>query len=145
MSSTVSESLLTAGVQTLETFAFMMVDPLTEDQEENFSMGVSIEFKGKFNGILQVWAEESFLQSVYETLVGDAEPNVQLGMENSLKEIANIVAGNFLTENFGVHEEFDLSLPALTEFEGLYDERIWISDMETEGKLLLQVKLAEVS
>ena len=145
MNSTNSQSLLTAGVQTLETFAFMMIDPINEDQECDFLMGVTISFSGKINGKIEIWTEESFLSTVHETLMGSSDTSEnKIGMEKCLMEIANIVAGNFLTENFGVHTEFDLHLPERCDFQGFYENRVWLSDMETDGKILLQVELENV-
>lgn len=111
------EILQPVGQRILEDWAMMLVDPATPEQEESLLDGEevyrsSVNFSGEKAGQISILSNGEFLRALGSNLVGedaaDLDENVSV---DGFKELANVIAGNFLTEAFGDGRVFDLSSP----------------------------------
>lgn len=100
----------------LENWAMMFVDAKEDWSgigEEDLTYASTISFRGNYNGEISVIAPKSFLKllaaNVLGELSGDEISEEQL--HDAFRELANLLAGNFLTEKFGVDEVFDVVMP----------------------------------
>ena len=111
-------ALQASCIKTLEVFAFMIVDETEWDSSIDCPVGVTVDLKGTINGVLEARTQKSVLDGICSTILGmipdESESEIA---ENCLKEVVNIVAGNFITERYGLHAKIDLGIPQLSNQE----------------------------
>jgi chemotaxis protein CheY-P-specific phosphatase CheC len=107
----------------LEDWAMMLVDPmepnsLTSIFEDESLFRSSVFFKGPKSGTISIIAPKAFLAQLRENLLGGEEDEGGSCFleEDGLKEMANVLAGNYLTEAFGDELVFDLMSPQIAAF-----------------------------
>ncbi len=118
-----------------ETMAFMTLEegPQAEilaESEEPLAIACRVEIHGPVRGELRFWCTEEFAASATENLLG-AEEEVQPSMvEDAVREIGNMIAGNIATALCRTGEVFDLSTPVVERDLPTPEER---SDNEEEA------------
>jgi CheY-specific phosphatase CheX len=139
------DSLLESTVQTLEVFAFMMLDQVEHVEGHNYPIGVEIELTGSIQGKIQAWTDRNLLEGVCNTILGEVPPEDDFEPAIScLKEVVNIIAGNFITQRYGVHATIDLGIPSEIKSFNLMGENVCLSDMETDGRIIIQAMVNDV-
>jgi hypothetical protein len=120
--------------------AYMFVDKVNEidgslpdpDQFE----GVSLMFNGEWAGEFHLWADSRFAAQAAANMLGIDE-NGNLAQSKGLdamKELLNMIAGNFLTAAFGDEPKFEQGLPLSLNKESFKD------DLTKNNVLLLEVE-----
>lgn len=118
------DALSRVSLKVLEDWAMMLVDPIEGDStEELFSdnslMESSVSFHGAQSGRVLIVAPKTFLSQLSDNLLGD-DDRESLGCsaeEDGFKEMANVLAGNLLTEAFGDTVVFDLTSPEVSSID----------------------------
>lgn len=100
------------GRHVLEEWAMMLVDidlpgPAGFDPGAPFYL-VRANYRGVFDGTLSVLCQAGFLNTLGLNLCGVDEPISPGERLDSLKELTNVISGNFLVEAFGEETVFDL-------------------------------------
>lgn len=110
------EALQSTGAKVLEDWAMMLVDPAEDTQifeaESPFYFG-TVEFAGPKKGTVCIVVQDQFMDSLTRNLLG-LDPSVavtEADKQDALKEMSNVLTGNFLTEAFGSVDVFDVVLP----------------------------------
>lgn len=110
------EALQNTGARVLEDWAMMLVDPAEDTKifqsEEPFYFG-TVDFAGPKKGTVCIVVQDNFMDSLTKNLLG-LEPAAQVteaDKQDALKEMSNVLTGNFLTEAFGNTDVFDVVLP----------------------------------
>lgn len=141
----VADTLSQVSSRILEDAAFVFTDLLDPQQRPDVDSwsaeGASLEFSGEKKGVLHMWASEGFARYAAANMLGideDAEDAGQKGMD-ALKELLNMVVGNFLTDLYGEEPIFDLGLPEPLPREALAgdvasEQGVWL---EAEGNAVL--------
>jgi|GEM_PF-2996677 len=110
----------------LTEWAMMLIEP-AEAPEETFSadrpfLNVTVNYQGVFDGELTIICQRGFVDLLARNVLGiDSDHPVKPGEEwDALRELANIVSGNFLAEAYGTEVVFDLPSfkTAETDFQG---------------------------
>lgn len=108
-----------------EDAAFVFTDRLDEADKpgaENWDAeGVSLRFSGERSGELRMWADKGFACYAAANMLGveeESEGAREKGMD-ALKELLNIVVGNYLPAVYGDKPVFDLGLPQELKPENL--------------------------
>lgn len=108
------DSLQKVGCEVLENWAMMLVEPALPDlqllKSGEFYYVVSVSYSGVIDGKLWLACQETFLDTLARNVLGlqSNEPVDKSERLDSLRELGNIVSGNFLTEAFGHETVFDL-------------------------------------
>jgi CheY-specific phosphatase CheX len=127
--------------------AFMFADPLDPAarprMDEWEALGVRLSFSGDVSGEFRLWAPPSLARGMAVNMLGLDQETViaRERQEDALKEIVNIIVGNFLTEMYGDAVAATLGLPCLIDPASLAQdygnpEALWIS---VEGDAVLCV------
>lgn len=110
------DALQNTGARVLEDWAMMLVDPAEGTQifesSDPFYFG-TVEFAGPKKGTVCIVVQDSFMDALSRNLLG-LDPSVEVtdaDKQDALKEMANVLTGNFLTEAFGKTDVFDVVLP----------------------------------
>lgn len=114
MKSIDSDMLQNLTQEILGNMAFMFVEPAEEPGDFSESLAACIEFvspQGKDSLILQ--GSPDFLTDLASGLLGLEPDEVDKNVEglHSLKEIANVLAGEIIRELGGEHAQFSLGIP----------------------------------
>jgi hypothetical protein len=105
-----------------------------------------LKYYGKSSGTVFLFANRSFLAAIAETLLGLDKGSAEaydMG-KGVLKEILNIVVGNFISKYYGTKDVYELGLPTLIEdsndIQKLFElpDSIWLKT--EDGNLLLIVQ-----
>ena len=96
--------------------------------------GVTLTFKGDPSGELHLWAGNDFVRVTAANMLGideQAPDAVEKGID-ALKELLNIIVGNYLTEIYGTDQIYDLGIPDVLSVDSLSDdfknsEAIWLT------------------
>jgi hypothetical protein len=105
--------------------AFMFTDPLDPSARPALSgwevLGVRLSFSGDVSGEFRFWAPVAFSSTVASNMLGlDASDHIpDEKRKDALKEIVNIIVGNFLTDMFGTDVVATLGLPKLIDQSSL--------------------------
>lgn len=138
-----NESLLriveASCIHILEHAAFLFTEQmLPEDYPESASqwlpIGVRLEYEGPRSGELRLWIAEPLSRTIAQNMLGldEMEDCSEEKEMDAVKEILNMILGNFLTEAFGTEVVFHLGIPRIIP-EKLLDEslenpyRFWLS------------------
>jgi hypothetical protein len=113
-----SASLVLAEVVTriFEDAAFVFADSMqasTPDPDAWQPIGFKLSFTGMASGVLRMWADREFAACVAANMLGleGNDASTPEAGEDALRELLNMVTGNFLTEEFGEEPIFTLGLP----------------------------------
>jgi hypothetical protein len=105
--------------------------------------GVSLSFKGKACGELRMWVSREFALLAAGNMLGieAGEAGAAEKGLDALKELLNIIVGNFITEVYGVEPVFDLGLPQRIDLPRLkadlsHPAAVWL---QAEGCAVLVV------
>ncbi|MCC6220332.1 MAG: chemotaxis protein CheX [Deltaproteobacteria bacterium] len=98
----------------LDEWAMMLADPdeaaeVSFDPESIYYVVIAT-YHGVFDGTLSIIAQNGFIELLTDNLLG-IDPGEGLSQEDkldALKELANVVSGNFLVEAFGKETVFEL-------------------------------------
>jgi chemotaxis protein CheY-P-specific phosphatase CheC len=127
--------------------AFMFIDPIdAKDRpvsEEWKVQGVRLSFNGDVSGEFRFWAPVSLSREIAVNMLGvdQSEPLPDEKLQDALKEIVNIIVGNFLTDMYGDGVAATLGLPCMIDPAKLPIDRgnpdaLWLS-MEGEAILCI--------
>jgi hypothetical protein len=131
----------------LEAAAFIFTDRMGDGDKPALDTwqaeGVSLRFSGKPSGIVHMWVSNGFARCVAANMLGiDQESGAaqEKGLD-ALKEMLNMIVGNFLTAAFGEALVFELGLPEKTSpafMEKHYNSKssLWL---QAEGNPVLFV------
>lgn len=106
-----------AVARILEEWALMMVDPSEAGRnmfdEEAPVYTAKIHFKGPVSGEYQIVCQRSFVETLVSNLLCEESPESMTEEQHldALKEMANVVAGNLVTETYGKDDVYELSSP----------------------------------
>lgn len=107
--------LARVAVRVLEDGAFLFAEPLEERPpvERWRPVGAELRFEGPCSGAVRLWCDTGFAGSVAANMLGvpESSPSAAEKGKDALKELLNMVVGNFLTEWYGKETVFDLGLP----------------------------------
>lgn len=111
------------SLKVLEDWAMMLVDE-TSIAEVGFDLSQPlymawIDMHGTISGALSIVAQKDFMDCLAANLLGldeDYHPATEEG-EDALKEMSNVLAGNFFTEAYGDATAFDLINPQVGEIK----------------------------
>ena len=111
-------SLEKIGILALEDWGMMMTETIPSDRElfrdnQDLYLG-TIEYSGSTKGKLAVVCDKPFLHTLYCNILGldeDSDTAEQNEYEDTLKELTNVILGNFLTEAYGAETVFELIHP----------------------------------
>jgi chemotaxis protein CheY-P-specific phosphatase CheC len=105
----------------LTEWAHMLVDEV-RPSPELFTSDSNIylawaDLKGVIDGSVSILAQDSFLTALAANLLGVDPDEVPSEAEktDALREMANVIAGNFLTEAYGTDTIFDVIQPQVSE------------------------------
>lgn len=135
----------------LEESAFIFTDILEKgdypDVRSWDAEGVSIEFKGEKSGVFHMWGDKNFYVCAAANMLGidSDEPNAKKKGIDALKEILNIIVGNFITEAYGTEPIFQLALPEKLDGELLIEDSanenaIWLEAEENPILFVTRLK-----
>ena len=105
----------------LEAAAFIFTDSLSDSDKPALDSwqaeGVSLRFNGEPSGTVHMWVSGGFARCVAANMLGiDQESEAARGKGlDALKEMLNMIVGNFLTAAYGEALVFDLGLPEETD------------------------------
>ena len=113
-----------AGV--LQELTFMFADPADEDDTvapDEECIKAKISFKGPVSGDLGLVFPRSLCFELIANILGLEQEDISepSDAEDALKELLNVVCGQFLTTTFGSGLLFDLSIPAVE----MIDRKAW--------------------
>lgn len=116
-----NDSLVRVSQFVLEDWAMMLVDDSTTgstafDPNKPFFLARA-EYTSVFCGSIYVFCQREFMQALADNLLG-LDPDEELSeadYKDALKEFANVVSGNFLTDAFGEDAVFDLPIITVKE------------------------------
>jgi CheY-specific phosphatase CheX len=103
--------------QVLEDAAFIFTEELdketTPDPASWECRGVSLGFEGTPSGSVHVWADNGFMRFAAANMLGidTDDPYAEGKGIDALKELLNMVVGNYLTEVYGSTKVFELGIP----------------------------------
>ncbi len=101
--------------------AFMFTDPLDADGrpvlEGWTALGVSLSFSGDIAGEFRFWASPPLTQGIAVNMLGldQSAPLSDEKLRDALREIVNIIVGNFLTDMYGDGVVATLGLPRMID------------------------------
>ena len=131
----------------LEDAAFVFTDTLAPEDippaEEWAATGIALDFAGEPSGTLHVWASNGFSCYLSANMLGidaDSPDACSKGLD-SLKELLNMIVGNFITVAYGEQKVFHLGLPTeltadVMKSDHANPEAIWL---EADGNPVLFV------
>jgi CheY-specific phosphatase CheX len=128
----------------LEDGAFIFAEEPDEQpsaQDLQQAKGVALSFTGPRTGAVRMWVPDAFASYAAANMLGlepDEDDAAQKGRD-ALRELLNMIVGNYLTEQFGVDQVFDLSLPEDVPPDLLHedlgsDDTVWL---DAEGNHIL--------
>jgi CheY-specific phosphatase CheX len=134
-----------ASVRILECAAFLFTDSLPPESvpqhgSQWHQIGVSLEYNGPVNGELRMWLSEALSKTIAVNMLGiEMGENCPEEREvDAVKEILNMILGNYLTEAYGLDAVFHLGIPRLLHpkmlAESYTDLHFWL---DAEGQPFL--------
>ncbi|MCP5023888.1 MAG: chemotaxis protein CheX [bacterium] len=132
-----SETLQNLTQEVLGNMAFMFIEPAEESGDFGESLAACVEFQspdGTESLILQ--GSPAFLTDLASGLLGLEADEVDENVEglHSLKEIANVLAGELIRELGGEHAQFSLGIPyVLDDSQGGSQSEGVVCDFDAMG------------
>lgn len=107
----------TVATRILEDWGMMMVEP-SENSKNIFASDdqyivTSVTFKGAMNGSYSILCQQPFVECLVDNLLGGGDNVEEEDKEDALREMANVLCGNLLTECYGDDTVFELGHPQL--------------------------------
>ncbi len=126
MNDNYNEILQRVAGQTFESLAFMLVMPEPEQAPPPSPMvTVTVVFSGKFSGRLGLSVSEGMIEELAGNMLGigfdSAGPTLEQQYD-ALKELSNVICGNFLPEIAGTEEVFNVDAPEVLVQDALQAE-----------------------
>lgn len=130
--------LRSSAERILEGAAFLFTDELQpmdipSPHQEWGQVGVRLEFHGPHSGELRMWLPLSLSRMVAVNMLGldDSEDCSEEKELDAVKEILNMILGNYLTDAYGVQDVYQLGIPRVLhpdEFAPTLDyPHLWLS------------------
>ena len=126
------EAIISVAARILEEWGLMMVEPCEASIEvlrtDEPVYLTTIEFRGVVRGRYDIIAQRQFASTLAQNVLG-SEIEIDDGViEDALKELANVLCGNMLTECYGADVVFELTPPAVAvcsreSLQGIETER----------------------
>ena len=106
----------------MEQLAFMFGEPAQKDElilEEEKCLHISMQFNGLRNGKLDLVIPASMGISLAANILGldEDDEEAENNSVDALKELVNMVCGQFLTEAYGDKPVFNLTIPTVEEID----------------------------
>lgn len=112
------QALEATSIMVLEDWALMLVDPATSKKIDTSGEPLycsRIKFKGTGKGEICIVADKDFIKMLASNVLGTDDSVQEETIFDAFAEMANVVAGNFLTEAYGADKLFDLTPPVTAE------------------------------
>lgn len=99
--------------------AYLFAEKLAPWDQPEFSkwmpLGAEIVYSGQETGYIRLWADEALARTIAMNMLGmDCDVNIAKGKcVDALKEILNMIAGNFITVYYGENSNIRIGLPSL--------------------------------
>ena len=111
------ENIDSVTTRVLEDWGMFLVEP-AETSLDNFDseaefLITTVQFQGVLTGTYAILCQQPFLEILSENLIGDEEEIEEEDKKDALKEMANVLCGNLVTECYGEDMVFDLVLPSV--------------------------------
>lgn len=74
----------------------------------------SLDFEGAFNGSCSIFIPEELALYVTQKVLGETGAQDSIVIQDTLRELVNIMTGNLLSTCYGQELRFDLALPNVT-------------------------------
>jgi CheY-specific phosphatase CheX len=134
------ELLLQTVADVLERFSFMFSDPeeLGADQWKGEYLHSTITFDGPSQGALTITAPEPLCRDIAGNTLGemDTDDISAETCEDALKEMLNIICGEFVAELYGTKVLVNLTVPSMTRI----DKGKWLELSAGEDNMKLMVE-----
>jgi CheY-specific phosphatase CheX len=105
-----NEAMRAAIFDVFERMYYIFLEPF-HDEYSDYAMGSSIKFDGALHGELMILVSEELAKTMVQNLLGlESEEITEQDIEDCVKEAANMICGNFLS-NLDQTKVFDLSIP----------------------------------
>ena len=107
------------AVRILEDWALMLVEPIDKEEQvfaaDEPYLVTQVKFKGPFDGTYSFVCQRGFARALTGNLIGDEADFSESNHEDALRELANVLSGNLLTNTFGEDLVFGLTSPEYSE------------------------------
>ena len=134
-----NEALSEVFCDVLMNYAFMFGDVCPKDDlplDGDSYINATISFNGSQSGILGISTSSDLCTQLVENVLGlDTEGDSISEAHDALKELINIVCGQFLTKIYGDVCVFDLSPPSILEVSN----EEWKSLVENEDTVCIMI------
>jgi CheY-specific phosphatase CheX len=122
-------------------YGFMFGEPLPKDEisiNDPVYLHTSVAFNGYRSGIQGISASADLTTQLASNVLGidQSDVNSLEDSQDALKELNNIVCGQFLTSAFGENPLFDLSPPSVKQI----DSKEWKKLIDNENTIALMVE-----
>ncbi|MCB0324335.1 MAG: chemotaxis protein CheX [Bdellovibrionales bacterium] len=113
------DTLTQVTARVLEDWAMMLVEPADSvpeifgDNDRCFCS--SIRYRGVFNGVYSIVCPPGFLEVLASNVLGSEDEIEDDDRLDALREMANVLCGNLLTEMYGEDPVFDVVMPRIRE------------------------------
>lgn len=110
-------TLITTFSEVLANLAFMFTAQENPDEAGSADwMEASIEYRGPCTGRLRLHCTHDFSRLLAANLLGldPEEPEAAAKADDALKELMNVLCGQFVTSAYGSDGVFNLSIPLIT-------------------------------
>jgi CheY-specific phosphatase CheX len=111
--------LFKAALLTFENLSFVLpTEKIGRDQEQAAAReAVRVDFHGPIEGCLILRLRGDVAPALAAGMLGAATPPDRATVEDAVKEVSNVVCGNFLPAYAGDQAVFRLDAPRLVDFE----------------------------
>ena len=120
--------------------AFIFTDKLDQSaQPEPDSWdadGVSLQFKGTPSGEMRMWVSAGFACYAAANMLGvdPGSDEARIKGLDALKELLNIIVGNFITQAYGTALVFDLGIPRALDHAELAADSTHVNSLWLEAE-----------
>lgn len=111
------EALRQATATTFEDMCFMLPEPPEEGGMPAVEIAAFVRFDGHRSGSLAIFIRGELVQSMVANMLGDDEALSEQDRVDGVKEVANVICGNALTQTMGEDKVFNLAPPAVFDGE----------------------------
>ena len=113
--------LFNVGLRVFEELCFTLPDPVPDEEQAYLApeAAVTVEFTGPVKGMVLLILRGQILSTLAANMLGEDDPPTEFQKDDALREMANIVCGNFLPYIGGSDAVFDISPPQIRELQGL--------------------------
>lgn len=114
----IETAVFESAVRVFETSAFMSVYPWEDGNELPMpDIAATMTFKGHSNGSLTLQLVTRVLDMLAENMLGEPPEGEDADekRQDALKEVLNMICGNFLTQWAGENPVFELSPPTIVD------------------------------